>query len=495
MFISVCIPIITEFIKWILKYIRDTIPVVIAYFRNYGSQKKNKITITSSKTYSNKQSHWVVDPCEAYNYTVIDALLHYIKVNSLYSNDMKCQVSSSGGFNMRNQICTNQKTEYDVGIYPNKVVNDGMFTFQIEDSTIQTDTGSRVIKKVIVSSDYDPDVITDFITKQHGLYQSRNNTDHDGQYFYKLAGGMGTSYKKYFINNKTTFDTIFFPQKEKILQMLTKLRNNKIPKLTMLLHGDVGLGKTSIIKALAHELGYAVIEVKLSMIKSDNQLVNIFHEPNLQYHDMNDTSGDKKHTFVPLDRRIYIFEDIDAESDVVFQREPEPKDDADEIDGAMMNAFMSAGEGYHILPTRKVAVSEKKSDISAITTIADAITESKKDTDDKPPPLTLSGILNVLDGLLELNGAVIVMTTNYPEKLDSALIRPGRITMNIEMKRMLASDSEKLIRHHFPDDTFDIMPVDYAITPAQLESFCQIANSANELQQLFVTEKINHHSI
>ena len=42
-------------------------------------------------------------------------------------------------------------------------------------------------------------------------------------------------------------------------------------------------------------------------------------------------------------------------------------------------------------------------------------------------PITLHGILEIIDGMIEQPGRVIGMCTNFPEKLDSALLRPGRI--------------------------------------------------------------------
>ena len=44
-------------------------------------------------------------------------------------------------------------------------------------------------------------------------------------------------------------------------------------------------------------------------------------------------------------------------------------------------------------------------------------------------PVSLSTILNSLDGLLTPEGLVFFITTNHPEKLDKALIRPGRIDL------------------------------------------------------------------
>ena len=45
----------------------------------------------------------------------------------------------------------------------------------------------------------------------------------------------------------------------------------------------------------------------------------------------------------------------------------------------------------------------------------------------KKSSVTLSGLLNVIDGLFSNHGRILIMTTNHPEVLDSALIRPGRI--------------------------------------------------------------------
>lgn len=41
--------------------------------------------------------------------------------------------------------------------------------------------------------------------------------------------------------------------------------------------------------------------------------------------------------------------------------------------------------------------------------------------------VTLSGLLNALDGLATPHGLITVMTTNFPDRLDAALVRPGRV--------------------------------------------------------------------
>jgi len=67
--------------------------------------------------------------------------------------------------------------------------------------------------------------------------------------------------------------------------------------------------------------------------------------------------------------------------------------------------------------------------------------------------VTLSGLLNVLDGFFAPNGVLFIMTTNHREKLDEALLRPGRIDYKLYMGN--ASDHQKveLYRRFFPESS------------------------------------------
>ena len=47
---------------------------------------------------------------------------------------------------------------------------------------------------------------------------------------------------------------------------------------------------------------------------------------------------------------------------------------------------------------------------------------------------TLSGLLNTLDGVASQEGRILIMTTNHAEKLDDALIRPGRVDKKLEFR-------------------------------------------------------------
>ncbi|EED11654.1 mitochondrial chaperone bcs1, putative [Talaromyces stipitatus ATCC 10500] len=48
--------------------------------------------------------------------------------------------------------------------------------------------------------------------------------------------------------------------------------------------------------------------------------------------------------------------------------------------------------------------------------------------------LTLSSLLNAIDGVIATEGRILIMTTNHKDKLDPALIRPGRVDMTVSFE-------------------------------------------------------------
>lgn len=75
------------------------------------------------------------------------------------------------------------------------------------------------------------------------------------------------------------------------------------------------------------------------------------------------------------------------------------------------------------------------------------------DNSDKNDPLkmalTLGNILEVLDGYYYLNECIIIMTTNHVEKLDSALIRPGRIDHKLELSNISKEQIVQIIKYFY----------------------------------------------
>ena len=67
----------------------------------------------------------------------------------------------------------------------------------------------------------------------------------------------------------------------------------------------------------------------------------------------------------------------------------------------------------------------------------------------KRDDLNLSGILNVLDGVVDTPGRMLIITTNHPEILDPALIRPGRIDKQLMLGYMEGVDVVSMVEHYF----------------------------------------------
>ncbi|KAK1576675.1 hypothetical protein Q3G72_015696 [Acer saccharum] len=90
--------------------------------------------------------------------------------------------------------------------------------------------------------------------------------------------------------------------------------------------------------------------------------------------------------------------------------------------------------------------------------------------------ITLSGLLNFVDGLWSSCGdeRIIVFTTNYKERLDPALLRPGRMDMHIHMSyltpdgfRILASNYLNIKSHPmFPE--IEQLIKETEVTPAEV---------------------------
>ncbi len=65
--------------------------------------------------------------------------------------------------------------------------------------------------------------------------------------------------------------------------------------------------------------------------------------------------------------------------------------------------------------------------------------------------VTFSGLLNAIDGLSSGESRILFMTTNHIEKLDPALIRPGRIDLLINVDLLDSNQTERMYNRFFDD--------------------------------------------
>ena len=70
--------------------------------------------------------------------------------------------------------------------------------------------------------------------------------------------------------------------------------------------------------------------------------------------------------------------------------------------------------------------------------------------------LTFSGLLNALDGIGVPESQIFVLTTNYRHKLDSALIRNGRVDMHVEFSNATPEQMEMIFRQFYPSEAAEV---------------------------------------
>lgn len=126
-----------------------------------------------------------------------------------------------------------------------------------------------------------------------------------------------------------------------------------------LLHGPPGTGKTSLVKALASELGLDLWFMSMGDIKEDNGMLSMIRSVR--------------------EGGILLLEDVDSFAPVLSRED---------------------GDG------------------------------AKKGPDDG---VSTSALLNALDGVATPHGLITIMTTNYLDRLDEAVLRSGRVDMLVEL--------------------------------------------------------------
>ncbi len=186
-------------------------------------------------------------------------------------------------------------------------------------------------------------------------------------------------------------------EKEHLLQDIAQFRRSKqwyerlgVPyHRGYLFYGPPGTGKTSLVSATAAHFGLSIYTVNLADF-NDRSLMNAVNQ-------------------VPASS-VLLFEEIDC------------------MTGSQSRSGADSGGGQNGL--------------APLSTKENASTQNG---------VTLSGLLNVLDGFHAPNGVLFVMTTNHVEKLDQALLRPGRIDYKLYLGN--ASDHQKveLYRRFFPE--------------------------------------------
>jgi hypothetical protein len=319
------------------------------------------------------------------------------------------------------------------------------------------------------SYNIDLHLLNDFIAEcidKYDKHLNKNNEINDKQYIYvyksceKSDSRLDLYFDEFLMeHNKDLQVNIFFEDKDKLINYINPFiydKDNKVNngeeeykragftfKAGLLFYGSPGCGKTSTIKAILSYTKRHGIIINLSKVKTCEELENIFRKR---------VFNDK---LLHGKQLCYILEDCDAyENNIIESRDK--KDD---------NDFKNISE---------------LSEINQIAKLVELSNSSVKQINIfNPDSLNLSCFLNILDGIIELHGIMIIMTTNYPEKIDSALIRPGRFDFKYEFKRASKKIIKEMLRFKYNlsekeiDKYTEINNIkDEIISPAEIQSIC-----------------------
>ncbi|KAJ8764380.1 hypothetical protein K2173_006120 [Erythroxylum novogranatense] len=184
-----------------------------------------------------------------------------------------------------------------------------------------------------------------------------------------------------------------------------------------LLYGPPGTGKSTLVAAIANYLRFNIYDLQLQNVKNDAELRRVLT--------------------ATANRSILLIEDIDCSTKA-----------------------RARGSARDIVRRDGSNRDDDRSD-------------NKRSFD---PGVTLSGLLNFIDGLWSTCGdeRIIIFTTNYKEKIDPALLRPGRMDVPIYMGycspagfRNLAS-TYLSIEDHLLFNCIDDLIKRIEITPAEV---------------------------
>ena len=268
---------------------------------------------------------------------------------------------------------------------------------------------------------------------------------------YKMEMQTGFGKYRYFFNHQSahvdinishhlTFDmtkfqtnkslnNLFGTHIDQVKQRLNMFQTNKawyedkgIPyTFGLLLHGLPGCGKTSLIKAIAKDTNRHIINIKLTNNVTLTQLRNLFYSDKLKIVSNQSTP---QYITIPVDQRIYVMEDVDCLTTILNQRNGAKTEEENLTEEDHRNIKMLGKERWRQL---------------------------KNLNNDS---ITLADILNIIDGVLETPGRILILTSNYPDKLDKALLRPGRIDLIIEFKECDSEQLKQMFDHFYQKDLY-----------------------------------------
>lgn len=296
-----------------------------------------------------------------------------------------------------------------------------------------------------------------------GQYVSRKKNQYAGTQYYfdqDVSNDNVANFRATPFYSTKNLSNLYGERIEDIRFRVDKFLNNRewyskngIPyTLGFLFKGSPGCGKTSCIKAIANESKRHIFNIKLHDKTKVSVLKKMFFSDMVSVINAN---GQVETISIPVGDRIYVMEDVDCSTTFMLKREFKKTEEAEGADGKKM--------------TNEEKNNKKK---------YDEMMAKKEEY------INLGIFLNVLDGILETPGRILILTSNFPEKLDSAVLRPGRVDCLVEFPSCSAYTLDKICQNYFQCALRCAAKYEDKFSPAVVQELVLSSKSAEHFEAL-----------
>ena len=307
-----------------------------------------------------------------------------------------------------------------------------------------------------------------YIPKNNNYSKSSNSDDYESK--------RQSNFRKEKFHSFSDFSALYGKKFKKIEKMFDFFESKKgatwheernLPyQKTILLHGPPGTGKSAVAGAIAKKYNLTIVRFNLSNFSTNSEFIDAFKTCKFE-------TGGKEYEYHQL---LYLFDEVDTSNDILLDRKlkDESKAQQTKIRSQLLQLMKSKDSSE---------VSDELFDSDLISTMTTMTKITGKDD------LNLGTILEEMSGINQMWGRKMIFITNYPEKLDKAFLREGRIDFNCELSYCETEDILNIIKNFYRSVTKSQIRLltrffsntSKQWTPAQITTLCKNHSSISLL--------------